>query len=364
MQEDTEVRWIHPETRKRAALNAKYAANTAKWNLNSAIFLFGIIILVIILAMLRVNVWLNGIVAFTGLFLVWVTGQRKAKKLFRHYFEWELARHQDDWKDYYRSLGIGPSAGSEEIDKVYRRLSDIYSEVLSDGARLTPLYSMMFREAKEAYSVLSDPEVKAEYDRVFWLKYNGTMTDIEVPARSAIVDLSHSISGEISEYLKKFGCNFPSSTKTQRRVCVAVVTVLLVIGITGTSFAFARPDSALAAPFKGAAMTIARVTSGAISLIDDVRSIGASSERQVVSTSLQLMRISEDVRILVPVTEPTNDMAYFPSREHSLFPTYLDRRYSQFSYTVDEYGIITVHTESSTVDPVLDKIESLILNLE
>jgi hypothetical protein len=364
MQEDTEIRWMHPETRKRAALNAKYAANNAKWNLNTAVFLIAIIIVVIILAMVGINAWINGIVAFCGLFSVWLIGQRKARRLFGHYYEWELARQPDEWKDYYKSLGIGPSAGSEEINSAYQRISCLYSEALAENARLTPLYSMMFREAKEAYDVLSSPEIKAEYDRIFWLKYNGAISDIEIPARSVIVDLSQSISCEISEYLKKFGWNLPGITKTQRRICMTVATVLLVIGITGTSLAFAKPDSAFAAPFRGTAVTVARVASGAIGLIEDVRSIGASSERQVVSTSLQLMRISEDVRLLNPVVEPTNDMAHFPSREHSLFPTYLDRRYSQFRYTVDEYGIVTVHTESATTDPILEKIESLILSLE
>ncbi len=364
MPENTEIRWIHPETRKKAALKARYAASASRWNLNTALSLFGLIILVLVMGMVKVNLILTVAVAIFGLSTVWLLARRKSKKLFGRYYEWEIARHPDEWKDYYRVLGIGPNADSEKINKAFERLSGIYSEVLSDKARTMPLYSMMFREAKEAYEALKNPVIKADYDRVFWQRYNGEKTDIEVPARSAIVDLSHSITREVSEYLERFGWRLPGFSRTQKRVCLAVVAALLALGVSGTSLAFARPDSALAAPFRGAAMTIAQITSGAINLIDEVRSIGASSERQIVSTSLQLMRITEDVRHMNPVAEPTNDMSCFPSAEHSLYPSYLDRRYSQFSYTVDSYGIITVYTDTATTGPVLEKIKSILVNLE
>jgi hypothetical protein len=36
----------------------------------------------------------------------------------------------------------------------------------------------------------------------------------------------------------------------------------------------------------------------------------------------------------VPEAVPTNDMASFPSAEHSLFPDYLDKRIIQFRYKI------------------------------
>jgi hypothetical protein len=223
---------------------------------------------------------------------------------------------------------------------------------------------MMFRDARDAYKILADPEVKAEYDRVFWLRYNREKADMDVPVKPAIVDLSHSISREVSDYFARFGWHLPRLSSFQRRMALTAVAVVLATGIAGTSLAFARPENAIASPFRGAAMTVAEIASGAVSIIDYVGAFGSASERQIISTTLQLMRIKEHVMVLSPVDEPTNDMAVFPSKEHSLYPGYVDRRYSQFEYTVDSNGIVTVHTESATTSEVLDRIKQMIASLE
>ena len=88
------------------------------------------------------------------------------------------------------------------------------------------------------------------------------------------------------------------------------------------------------------------------------------SERQVISTTVQLMRIDKSVKYLNPVVQPTNDMASFPSLANSLYPDYIDRRYSQFEYTIDGNGIVTVHTDNAATDSLLEKIKELIIHLE
>jgi Ca2+/Na+ antiporter len=356
--------WIHPETRRKAVQRAWYRAKAARWDLNIAIFLFGLIAVVCILGFGQVSIWLNAVIAFSGLFTAWLWGRRKAKKVYRQYLEEELTRYPDEWKDYYKILGISPSSDLSATNAAYERLSIIYTEVLSDKTKLIPLYSLMFKEAREAYLVLSDPKTKAEYDRIFWLKYNGESINIEEPAKAEIVGLSSSISREVSDYIRNFAWRLPRPSRMQRRLIMVAVTVLLVIGVSGTSLAFARPDHALAAPFRGTAVTIAQITAGAIDLIEDVRTVAATSERQIISTALQLMRIDKGVKIIAPVTIPTNDMSSFPSPENSLYPDYVDRSYSQFRYTVDEHGIITVHTELASTDQLLAKIKQLIYELE
>lgn len=142
----------------------------------------------------------------------------------------------------------------------------------------------------------------------------------------------------------------------------ALVIVLVTAG--GSSLALARPESALAAPFRGVAIAVAEASAGAISLIEEARAVAASFERSVVSTAVQSMRITDRLPIVPAVGTPTNDMAYFPSKEHCLFPDYLDRRYSQFKYTVDSNGIVTVDSSWAITDALLAKIEDLLRRLE
>ena len=68
--------------------------------------------------------------------------------------------------------------------------------------------------------------------------------------------------------------------------------------------------------------------------------------------------IQEAIRadLLSPVATPTNDMLGFPSTENPLYPEYLDRRYSQFNYTVSAYGNVTVDTSVATTDAFLERI--------
>lgn len=365
MAEGTEnTGWIHPETRQKAVQRARYRANAARWDINIALFLFGVIVAVCILGSGTAGLALTAFVAVSGLSAAWFWGWIKARRLYPVYLEEELARYPDEWKDYYGSLGIGPNSDAEAINEAYEHLSYIYTEVLSDKTKSIPLYSMMYKEATEAYRVLSDPDVRMTYDRVYWLKCNGCDMDTDESATSEIVGLSDSITREVTESLGKLTWKLPGLSRTHRRVITAVIAVFLLIGICGTSLAFTSPDHALATPFRGTALAVARVSSGALGIIDDVRSVGAMSEQQVISTMVQLMRIQDGVKYLTPVMQPTNDMASFPSPENSLYPEYIDRRYSQFRYTMDSNGIVTVHTDWAVTDPLLERIKLLIYSLD
>ena len=64
-------------------------------------------------------------------------------------------------RDYYEILGVGRDAGDAEIKRAFRKLArEIHPDVSA-----APDAQERFREAAEAYEVLSDPDRRATYDR-------------------------------------------------------------------------------------------------------------------------------------------------------------------------------------------------------
>jgi hypothetical protein len=109
----------------------------------------------------------------------------------------------------------------------------------------------------------------------------------------------------------------------------------------------------------GGASAQAESQSSLGSLIKEVREVSASYEHCVVTNALQSMRVIEGVKEVPAVTVATNDMKNFPSPEHSLYPHYLSKRFSQFAYTVNEDGIVSVDTSTATTDELLGNMVQL-----
>ncbi|MBV9987504.1 MAG: molecular chaperone DnaJ [Chitinophagaceae bacterium] len=65
-------------------------------------------------------------------------------------------------RDYYEVLGVGKSGTAEEIKKAYRKVAMQYHPDRNPGDKAA---EEKFKEAAEAYEVLSDADKKAKYDR-------------------------------------------------------------------------------------------------------------------------------------------------------------------------------------------------------
>ena len=65
-------------------------------------------------------------------------------------------------RDYYEVLGIQKGASEDEIKKAYRKMAMKYHPDKNPGDKEA---EEKFKEANEAYAVLSDPDKKNKYDR-------------------------------------------------------------------------------------------------------------------------------------------------------------------------------------------------------
>src|SRR5210317_1669740 len=67
-----------------------------------------------------------------------------------------------DYKDYYKTLGVGRKATQDEIKRAYRKLARKYHPDVSKEADA----EQRFKDVGEAYEVLKDPEKRVAYDQL------------------------------------------------------------------------------------------------------------------------------------------------------------------------------------------------------
>lgn len=74
-------------------------------------------------------------------------------------------------RDYYEVLGVSKSASDSELKSAYRKLAKKYHPDMNPGDKEA---EAKFKEASEAYSVLSDPDKRRQYDQFGHAAFDGT----------------------------------------------------------------------------------------------------------------------------------------------------------------------------------------------
>ncbi|MDE5747940.1 MAG: DnaJ domain-containing protein, partial [Acetatifactor sp.] len=73
-------------------------------------------------------------------------------------------------RDYYEVLGVGKNADDAEIKKAYRALAKKYHPDVNPGNAEA---EAKFKEASEAYAILSDPDKRRQYDQFGHAAFEG-----------------------------------------------------------------------------------------------------------------------------------------------------------------------------------------------
>ena len=66
-------------------------------------------------------------------------------------------------RDYYEVLGVSKDADEDTLKKAYRKLAKQYHPDMNPGDKEA---EKKFKEASEAYAVLSDAEKRRQYDQL------------------------------------------------------------------------------------------------------------------------------------------------------------------------------------------------------
>ncbi len=92
MDEDEVDKQVSPEMEQTAVRRAKDRAGAARWDLDIAVFLFGVLIIIIILLFQGIGIEIVAPVAVFGLAMVWLVGWRRGRQLFPRFYDEELIR--------------------------------------------------------------------------------------------------------------------------------------------------------------------------------------------------------------------------------------------------------------------------------
>jgi peptidoglycan/LPS O-acetylase OafA/YrhL len=93
MMDEAEVtEQISAEMKRIAVQMARDRANTARWDLDVAVFFFAILIIVLILLFQGIRIEIVAPIAAFGLAMGWLMGWRKGKQVYDRFYNEELSK--------------------------------------------------------------------------------------------------------------------------------------------------------------------------------------------------------------------------------------------------------------------------------
>jgi molecular chaperone DnaJ len=131
-------------------------------------------------------------------------------------------------RDYYEVLGVSRDADGAELKSAYRRLALQYHPDRNPG---TPEAEEKFKEASEAYAVLSDPEKRARYDRYGSAAFSGA-------AGGGFAGFDPSSFGDLSDL---FGDLFGFGAARERETRGSDLVYRMEIALTDAAFGIEAP---------------------------------------------------------------------------------------------------------------------------
>ncbi|MFC2017570.1 hypothetical protein ACFLUD_04075 [Chloroflexota bacterium] len=103
------------EVERTAAQWAKDRANAARWNLDIAVFLFAVLIIVIILLSQGIGIEIVAPVAIFGLAMVWLVGWMQGRRLYQRFYDEEMVRLEQALK------GIEKETLEETVEDIVQK---------------------------------------------------------------------------------------------------------------------------------------------------------------------------------------------------------------------------------------------------
>ena len=96
MDEAEVTQQTNPKTAQQAAQRARTRASAARWDLDIAVFLFAVMIIVIILLFQDIGIEVVAPIAIFGLAMVWLVGWRRGRQLYQRFYDEELSNLEQE----------------------------------------------------------------------------------------------------------------------------------------------------------------------------------------------------------------------------------------------------------------------------
>lgn len=119
MDEVEVAKQVSPKMEQTAIRRAKDRANAARWDLDTAVFSFAVLIIVIILLFQEISVEIVAPVALFGLCMVWLVGWRRGRDLYQRFYDEELSK-----LEYAREKSVEKTVEETVEEKVQKALRE------------------------------------------------------------------------------------------------------------------------------------------------------------------------------------------------------------------------------------------------